>query len=306
MRSNSQKIAYEMLKQRRRAGLSQAEAARRARVSPSYLCQVETGVRHASLRLAQALEGVYGLRSGHLVKRYKFPGRGRKRFDPGVAAALRDLFKAVSLDAPARLPSPVPVPPRPWKDCRGTLDNPLWPIALHLGREAQEEVELLECRQKNDHYWRLFNSLPFDSWTEKRFMVKLGLAGGSLVRIAPARLGVAVNVVDAHGVNTRQRPQVAMLVRHQGVAVALWPQRPVHASTLWKLDALAVVAWQGKRMTINIEIDNPATHNRERDRYRDWDVGVPTLRYEADMVNAGGFLKRFFADIRQLVEQHRA
>lgn len=290
-----------MKRVRKRLGLSQGRAARLAHVSPSYMCQVERGTRTPSRRLAEKLEQVYRTTPGHFTRRYQFPRRGPKQVDPRTAEALRDLLAALSIDRTLQQPAPRSTPERQWADWRGNVENPLWPVAIHLGRGAQEEVKLLESRQPSDAFWRVLNGMPFDSWTEKRFLVKLGLAGGEFVRLAPARLGVPSRVVNTKGIDTRHRPQPAMVVRYMGVSAVFWPQRPVQGTTLWKLDTLVVATWQGKRLTFNVELDNPKTHDPRRDEYRTRDVGLPTLRYQADVVNAMGFMNRLFSDIQRVI-----
>ncbi len=137
-----------MRRTRFKRGLSQAEAARQAKVSPSFLCQVETGVRKPSRRLAERLEQVYGLRPGQFVKKYAFPHRGGRPVDKATADAMRDLLKAVSIDpqAPTRVPRRLEARSS-WRDWRGNVDNPLWPIAPHLGKAAQERNKPLQTRQ---------------------------------------------------------------------------------------------------------------------------------------------------------------
>jgi hypothetical protein len=185
------------------------------------------------------------------------------------------------------------------------VENPLWPIAPHLGPAAQQEVELLEARRANDDtFWRLLNGMPYDSWTEKRLVIKLGLAGGELIRIAPARLGACAPVVDGRrGHDTRRRPQVAMVVSCQGVSAVFWFQGPVRGlTTTWKLDALVVAAVGDRRVTVNLEADGP-DHDARRDWFRQEDLGLPTLRYTAATVNAPGFISRLFSDLRRLIER---
>ncbi len=303
MLSKDQKLARDMRRTRGRKGLSQAEAVRQARVSPSWLCQVETGTRRPSRRLAESLERVYGLRPGRFVNKYAFPGRGGRPVDQETAKAIQAVLSAISIDSPAPERSPRRQVWRDtWRDWRGNVANPLWPVACHLGKDAQEEIELLESRQTGDTFWKLLNGIPFDSWTERRFMVKLGLAGGQMVRLAPARVGVQCRLVDHHGVEVGHRPLPAMVVHYQGVTAVIWPQRAVQAETLWKLDALAVVSAGGNRLTVNIEIDDPDRHNRARDSYRDDDVSLTVLRYHPGVINARGFILRLFSDLKKLVQ----
>jgi hypothetical protein len=175
-------------------------------------------------------------------------------------------------------------------------------VAPHLGRDAADEVVQLETsRPHDDVFWSSMNGLPFDSWTEKRFMVKLGLAKGQLVRVAPARAGASARVVDGRsGADIRHRPQNAMVLSLGGLDAVIWPQRPVRGRTAWKLDGLAVVAAAGRKLTVNIEIDGPQ-HDPLRDLFRQEDFNLPTLRYSAATVNAPGFIKRLFTDLRTLL-----
>jgi hypothetical protein len=223
-----------------------------------------------------------------------------------MGVALRSILNAVSVKSQREAPVVGPAVPNPhrWSGWRGTVEDPLWPVALHLGAEARHEVELLEARRAGDDaFWRLLNGLPYDSWTEKRMAVKLGLAHGELVRVAPRRLGACARVVDARtGHDNRHRPLPAMVVGCQGISAALWFQCPVRgATTTWKLDALVVVAVGGQRLTVNVEADGP-DHEAWRDWRREQDLGLPTLRYTAAVVNARGFVRRLFSDLRRLVQ----
>ncbi|HEY3999085.1 MAG TPA: helix-turn-helix transcriptional regulator [Candidatus Xenobia bacterium] len=149
MLSNPQKLARNMRRQRLRCGLSQAKAARLCGVSASWLCQVENGRRCASHRLAERLEPVYGLKSGTFCGKYRFPRRGRHKASPAAGEALRQIMAATNVGAQGHRVTPIPAVPNPhrWPVWQGTVENPLWPVAPHLGQSAQQEVELLEASE---------------------------------------------------------------------------------------------------------------------------------------------------------------
>jgi hypothetical protein len=93
-----------------------------------------------------------------------------------------------------------------------------------------------------------------------------------------------------------------MVVQHQGMSAIFWFQCPVRgATTTWKLDALVVAAFNGRRVTVDVEADGP-DHDPGRDRRRQDDLELPTLRYTAAAVNAPGWVSRLFADLRRLVQ----
>lgn len=301
MRSKDQELANHMKDCRLRKGLSQAEAARQAGVTPAWLCQVETGVRPPSRLLAETLEQVYGTRRGHFVKMYGFPSKGRRHMDSDTAAALAAIRGSVSLDRSVpRRGRPVKIK-HGWKDWRGTLDDALSSATIALDRDLRQDLEMLESVQNKDEFWKLMNGMQFDSATEKRFLVKLGLAGAEFVRVAPSRFGVSAWLVDVRGEDVRRTAQPAMVLEEKGLAVAVWPQRAVHASRLWKLDALVVAAWKGRRLTIDLEFGDD---DSEQDARRQQELGLPVLRYEVDAVKAKGFVARLLRDVKKLVLTH--
>lgn len=58
-----------------------------------------------------------------------------------------------------------------------------------MSSQAREEVELLEkLRAEDELFWRQFNSLRFDSWSEKRLLVRLVLLGSQLAGVRLERL----------------------------------------------------------------------------------------------------------------------
>ena len=202
VKSSLQKLAGKMARRRRTLGLTLERASAAARVSAQYLSQVESGQRPPSRRLAEQLERVYRKTGEYTQARYRFAGRGRRPTSQAARQALREIRAAIALDDV--LPQPAAVRPRhPWPQrCPGLVDV-LWPIGMHLGPQAREEVEQLEAQRRDDDYvWQRLNQMSFDSWSEKRFTVRL-LETGSVMTVSPRAVGCAAQVVSGCVQRTR-------------------------------------------------------------------------------------------------------
>lgn len=140
--------------------MSQRELSSKAGFQQPYLAQGEKGVRPISLKAAERVETALMLKAGRISKFLR--SKESRRLWEESRAALRDFGRGnrqfVEVATKPRIQQP---------HQRITLENLLWPMAVHLGAEAAEEVKQLELLRKNQsRFWQQFNSFRFDSWSE--------------------------------------------------------------------------------------------------------------------------------------------
>lgn len=288
MLSCKQKLAKRLRCVREKSRLSQGKAAGKIGVTQSYLAQVEMGYRPISGRCLEKLELLYGVKFGKLWK-----GAGR-RGRPGHVAAtragLKQMGRALSCfwksAEVSRLEHPQP------HQVRG-LKDPLWPMALHLGLEAREEVKRLELLRADDEFfWRNFNSLRFDSWSEKRLQVRLALLGAQLLGVRLRRLGCELRCVD--GVTGKEAGLHRGYVLKGQTASLVWcPQVAVATRRGYRcVDNLLVLSSGVKRVTLAVEVDGENFHrDKAREARRDRELGVPVLHVGADRLGQPGLIR---------------
>ena len=283
-----------MVRQRRERKLSQRQLAAEVGCSQPYLAQVETGVRPISKRIAEKLEVVFGVKPGRYTQAVF--RRGRPPRGAEARQALRQISRAAGM-APRAL-EPVGPPRFPRADRVSGLENPLWPMAPHLGAEAARQVTQLEAqRPADEYYWRQMNGVPYASWTEKLFQVIVGLTGAELTGVSPGSLGCELPSADGWtGRDSRQRAYPAFVMQQDDMAVAMFPQRCVGTAhgCRWP-DTLVVAARGGRRITAVVELDGAPYHgNRDAEKRRDLELGGNVLHVDASEVGKPGLLTKIF------------
>lgn len=287
MLSYQQKLAKRLIRMRLQCSLSQREAAMEAGFAQPYLVQIEKGIRPVSASALAKLERVYGKK----VSRQLWKGigrRGRRRFTVETRRALAELGASIREFCETE----VPKHPQPHQVQRSS--DPLWPMALHLSAEAREEVELLEkLRAEEELFWRQFNSLRFDSWSEKRLLVRVGLLGGQMVGVRLARLGCSLNLVD--GV-TGKKPGLhrGFILKGRQGSVVWCPQVAVSTECgVFCVDNLLVASVRGCRVTVAVEVNGRQFHqDLQRQRRRDRALGIPVLHLDAGELHKPGLITR--------------
>lgn len=258
-------------------------------VTQSYLAQVESGYRPISGRRLEKLELVYGVKFGKLWK--GVGRRGRPAYTALSKAALQQLGQAVRQFWSG---GEVLVPEHPQPHQVRTLADPLWPMALHLGPEAQEEVKRLELPRKNDElFWRNFNDLRFDSWSEKRLQVRLALLGSQLVGLRLDRLGCKLRCID--GVTGRDaRLHRGYLLKGKEASLAWCPQVAVRTERGYRcVDNLLVLSSRSKSVTLAVEVEGALYHaDGDRERRRDRELGIPVLHVPAGELGEPHLIQR--------------
>ncbi len=172
--------------------------------------------------------------------------------------------------------------------------DPLWPMALHLSLEARQEVELLEkLRAEDEQFWRQFNSLRFDSWSEKRLLVRVGLLGGQMLGVRLDRLGCSLRVVDGL---TGKKPGLhrGFVLKGKEGSVVWCPQVAVKVHFgIVCVDNLLIVSAGGRQVTVAVEVQGAPYHlNAQRELRRVRALGIPVLPIDAGEIGSPGLIKR--------------
>lgn len=296
------KIAGKIMTRRKLRKLFRRDLANLIGCSQAYICQVETGRRTVSLAVAKKLEVALGAKSG-AYRKAEFR-RGRPPCSPETRSALRAISAARVATPRPLLHHGVPRHPRP--DFQSTIGNPLWPIANFLGEESQQEVTRLEkLRPRDEHFWRKINGIGYQSWTEKRFQVRVGLAGAALVGVRPGRLGAVLPTACGQtGLDASRKAYPTFVFQDGDLSVAILPQRCVGTAVTYRwADSLVVAAIHGRKVTAVVETDGAAYHtDRAKDRRRDEELDVPVLRIDAGQVGEPGLIARMVTWLRTLLE----
>ncbi len=290
MLSYQQKLTKRLIKLRLARKLSQHEAAKLAGFCQPYLAQIERGVRPISLRALQLLETVYGKKVSSSLRK----GVGR-RGKPSLAPATRQAMKEMAAAIRSYWKDAgIPKPRHPQAHQVRRSSDPLWPMALHLSLEAREEVELLEkLRAEDEQFWRQFNSLRFDSWSEKRLLVRVGLLGGQMLGVRLNRLGCSLHVVDGL---TGKRPGLhrGYVLKGKEASVVWCPQVAVKVHFgIVCVDNLLIVSAGARRVTVAVEVQGAPYHqDARRELRRVRALGIPVLHIDAGEIGSPGLVKR--------------
>ena len=296
------RIARAIVKRRQALKLSQRRVAAAVGCSQPYLAQVETGRRPVSRRIGAKLESFFR------VKRGSYTGvvfrRGRPALAKGARRALREIRRAQG-SAPRPFPQ-LGQPEHPRSDRASGLENPLWPMGIHLGEKAAGEVRALEqLRPAHDPFWRHLQGIRYDSWSEKRLHVRVGLTGAELTAVSPESLGCVLPSADGRsGRNSNRRAYPAFVWRWQDISLALLPQRCVATehTHLWP-DNLLVAARRGRRVTGVVEVDGEPYHRDPVAKgWRDRELAVPVLHLDAAELGQPGLLDKLLLWVRGLFD----
>ena len=269
--------------------MSQRQASAAAGFGQSYLAQVESGRKPISLASLKALEQVYG------VKLERYYGGVGVRGRPGHWAATKQAM--ASLKRPGWSTRITQIPRTPKYQHPQTVrrsHDPLWPIGVHLGEGARRQVEQLELMRKADErFWRMFNSLRFDSWTEKWFLVCLALLGAQMVRLRLDRLGCSLNTIDGITGKTGQLIQ-GFVLKGQSASLVWCPQVAIRLKNgEICVDNLLIISDGEKTLTLVVEVDGAPYHqDLGKEAWRDQELGVPVFHLDAGEVGHPGAIRK--------------
>ena len=166
-------------------------------------------------------------------------------------------------------------------------------MAIHLGQQAGAEVRLLEkLRAQDEAFWQQFNSLRFDSWSEKRLLVAVALLGGQMLGLRLLDLGCTMNLID--GV-TGQAPGLHRGFVFKGKTASLvWcPQVAVRTKRGHRcVDNLLQFCSNGKSISVVVEVNGKPFHGDLKKRMqRDAELGVPVLHIDAARIGEPGLVR---------------
>ncbi|MBN9420646.1 MAG: helix-turn-helix transcriptional regulator [Candidatus Eremiobacteraeota bacterium] len=286
------------MKIRVKKGFSQRQAAVEIGVTQSYLAQVEMGYRPISGKCLEKLERLFKTKFGKLWG--GIGRRGRPSAAPATREALRELGQAIR----EFWNGEVLVPEHPQPHQVRTLEDPLWTIALRLGEEAGEEVRRLEAlRAKDEAFWRQFNELRFDSWCEKRLLVRVALLGMPLMGVRLERLGCKVAAID--GVSGEKAGLHRGFVMRGETASLVWcPQVTIRTGVGYRcVDNLLVISGGGKSVTLAVELDGAPFHGDARkEQRRDRELGIPVLHVDAARLDEPGLIASILRWAKAMLE----
>ncbi|MBS2036230.1 helix-turn-helix transcriptional regulator [bacterium] len=285
-------LAVAMRRLRHTYKLSQRQLAYLVGCSQSYVAQVERAHRPPSYRYAKSLEELFELEPGAFTN-CRFL-RGRPPLTDQSKLVRRELSQAQPINIAFDFPEKRPRRPRP--NVAYGLENPF--ASMRPGTLCGDQLSRLESLMGQDErFWRQANSVPFDSFTEKRFLIRLALLGAQLTGVGYNQLGSQLQMVcGKKGKPYRGRAPAAFLLKVGELSVALHPQRCVRTERghRWP-DYLVVAAHRGRKLTAVLEINGPDWHRSEaRESSRERELGVPVYRMCASLVDSPDILSRFF------------
>ncbi len=189
------------------------------------------------------------------------------------------------------------VPEHPQLHQVRTLEDPLWTIALRLGEAAGDEVCRLEAlRREDEPFWRQFNSFRFDSWSEKRLLVRVALLGVPLVGVRLEKLGCSLRLMDGRS-GKRARLHRGFVMKGREASLAWCPQVTVRTDRGYRcVDHLLVMSGGGKSVTLAVELDRAPFHgDAAKEARRDRELGIPVLHVDAARLDEPGLIGRILA-----------
>ncbi len=167
------------------------------------------------------------------------------------------------------------------------VENPFWPMAIHLGEEAGKRVRELEAARHDENFWRLANSLRFDSWTEKDLVIQVGQFSVELAGVSLKQVGCTLqSVCGKTGADTMSRAYPGFLLRHGEASLGWFTQRCVRTQHghRWP-DVILVVALNGRKRTVVVEVDGPEFHPcAKAELRRDAELAVPVLHVSPSLL----------------------
>lgn len=165
-------------------------------------------------------------------------------------------------------------------------------------------LESENLRKNHNHFWRQLNSITYQSWTEKRFQVRVGLTGAELLGLSSRRIGAVLpTACGMTGRDATKKAYPTFVLQHEDLSIAIIPQRCVGTSQTYRwADSLVVAARNGHRVTGIIETDGAEFHaDKNKERRRDEELGVPVLHIDAGEVGDANLMERVFAWLRTLL-----
>ena len=272
------KVAQALRARRKAEHLTQRAVAHGVGCSQPYLSQVERGRRPLSEKLALRLEEF--LESPGLFTTAPFL-KGR----PPLTDVSKEVRRTVARGAVA----PTDLPPELGRKPRHQQLHQKWGVEDRLaglgpviGKDAGELLEKLEeLKGQDQRYWRNFNSLRFDSWVERWFLVALAMLGAQLTGVNLAHYGCSLAVVNGKTGKPYKGCHRGFLLQYQGVSIIWVPQVAVRTKAMYRCpDNVLLISKGDKTVTAVVEVIGP-DHTLEETVERAYELGVPFFANEA-------------------------
>ena len=273
---------------RRGVKLTQKQLALAVDCSQPYLSQVERGRRPVSRKIALRLEVV--LEAPGLFTRAPFL-RGRPSRTPRSRLVLRELRAAAR---EVKLAPELGYTPKcPQAHQKWGVEDRVSGLGHILGLTAGELTEALErLWHKDERFWRNFNSLRFDSWSERFFLVILALLGGQLTGVRLSTLGCRLAAVNGKTGKDYQGTHRTFLFEYQGTSIAWIPQLPVRTRSQYRCpDNVLVVTRHGRSVTALVEVEGKSFHTFDESLRRADELGVSVLHLDSACVGHPGTIQ---------------
>lgn len=293
MTSPSGELAQLLRTVRRECGKTQRDLAAAVGCSQPYIAQLETDRRPISLKYAELIEKELKLEAGALTRQ---PVRGRPPMNQVAREALAEIRKAEN--TPKVEYTQLPPPKYPRVDTAKPRDNAFEQVSDDQFLQALEE-EL----PHDEHSWKRANMVRFDSNPERFFLLRIFWMSAMVVCASFGSLGCSLRSANGlTGKNTDHLAYPTFLLWYEGIAVAVMPQRCVRTAYGYRWpDLTLVLAKNGRKVTIVIEVDGPSHKNRYIERQRDLELGVPVYHVTTDCVELPGLLETILADAALLL-----
>ena len=273
---------------RRAARLTQKQLALEVDCSQPYLSQVERGRRPISRKIALRLEVI--LDAPGLFTRAPFL-LGRPRTTPRsklVMRALRAAAPEVKL-----VPDLDYTPKCPQAHQKWGVEDRVSGLGPILGLTAGQLTEALERLWFHDErFWRNFNSLRFDSWSERFFLVIFALLGGQLTGVRLSTLGCKLAAVNGKTGKDYSGTHRTFLFEYKETSIAWIPQLPVRTRIQYRCpDNVLVISRHGRSVTAAVEVQGKPFHNMDESLRRADELGIHILHLDAACVGHSGTLQ---------------
>lgn len=274
-------VSRDIRKIRRAAKLTQKQLALEVGCSQPYLSQVERGRRPVSEKIALRLEVI--LEAPGIFTRAPFL-RGR----PCTTPRSKLVSRALRAAAPKQdlVPELSYTPKCPQAHQKWGVEDRVSGLGPILGLTAGQLTEALEKLWLHDErFWRNFNSLRFDSWSERFLLVILALLGGQLTGVRLSTLGCRLTAVNGKTGKEYNGTHRTFLFEYKGASIAWVPQLPVRTRFQYRCpDNVLVVTRHGRSATALVEVQGKPFHTIDESLRRADEIGAHALHIDAACV----------------------
>lgn len=271
-------LEFSRLLRQVRAGLGLREFARAVGCSHSYLKKLESGDVLPTRRFIGRLRKCDLFATVELPEVAAAPRtqKKRRRGLPRIAVEIR---KAFHVARPERHVEPLA-------------------HAFDLARytpEGRELVRRLDAQRRSGAFFRAVKwQARFLNGPEQRVLLQLLTPQASIHELHPRVVGIPLPVVE-----TPEHWWLATVTPVEDQRLVCFAQLRVEVRPGWTRRMDFFVALTGTGMA-NVEVDGPTHRGRsDRDRVREEEIGLPTVRVRAEEPGSPDFLPRLVARIRE-------